>query len=533
MGDIGSSEPDGWVEQSIDRLSLAQLVGQLVIQYVYGAEAEQPDPRNLERYGVATPAEVVAKYCLGGVVYFAWSDNLIDPEQIRRLSSGLQQASLSGPAGVPLDLSVDQETGRVVRFAPPVTEFPGARALGVCDDLELTRAAFEVVGRELSAMGISTDYAPDADVNLDPDNPVIGIRSFGADPAAVARHVGAATEGLHAAGVGAVAKHFPGHGDTSTDSHTALPVITHTLEQWRVLDAPPFAAAIAAGVDEIMTAHIAVPELDPSGDPATLSRPIMRLLRDDLGYDGLVITDSLQMAGVRARYDDGEIAVRALSAGVDLLLMPADPDAVLPAVTEALRTGRLSLDRLRHSVRRLLRMKQARGLVSRPPGEPDELAVIGCQQHRTVAAEVATRAVTLLRDDRALLPLADVPVLVLGAEAQRTALSAALVAAGVPAREADVTDPSGVVASGETVVALVDGGEPEPALVELVRTPQQVGRLIVVGVEDERTVDRFGASATALVTSSATGTAMRGLASVLTGGPVVAHRTCRSMGRVA
>lgn len=393
MGDVGSSGADDWVEQTLDRLSLEQLVGQLVVQFVYGSDAEAPDPRNLERYGVATPAEVVAKYRLGGVVYFAWSDNLLDPAQIQRLGHGLQAAALTAPVGIPLDLSVDQETGRVVRFAPPVTEFAGAMALGRCDDLELTREVFTVVGRELAAMGISTDFAPDADVNVNPDNPVIGSRSFGADPGLVARHVRAAIGGLHAAGVGAVAKHFPGHGDTDTDSHTALPVITHSLQRWRELDAPPFAAAIAAGVDAVMTAHIAVPELDPSGDPATLSAPVLGLLRTDLGYDGLVITDSLRMAGVRARHDDGEIAVRALLAGVDLLLMPDDPDAVLPAVAEALRAGRLSWDRLRESGRRVLRTKLNRGLVDRPLRGPETLTVVGCASHRAVAEELAHRSV--------------------------------------------------------------------------------------------------------------------------------------------
>lgn len=516
MGDIGPAGKGAWVEDTLARLGTEQLIGQLIIQFVYGTDADRPDPRNLDRYGVATPAEVVAKYGLGGVIYFGWSDNIADPGQVQRLSNGLQRAAMATPTGIPLDLSTDQETGRVARIGPPATEFPGAMALGAGGDPARTQAVFEVTGRELRAMGISTDYAPDADVNLNPDNPVIGVRSFGARPELVAAHVAAAVEGLHTGGVGAAAKHFPGHGDTGTDSHTALPVIHHTHSQWRELDEPPFSAAIAAGVDEIMTAHIAFPELDPSGDPATLSVPILGgLLRDELGYDGLVITDSLQMAGVRARYEDGEVAVRALEAGVDLLLMPADPDAAPRAVLEAVRTGRISEERLQTSVRRVLGMKFDRGLISRSLTEVAALSAIGCAEHLRVAEEAAVAAVSLLRDDRRLLPLGERSVLVIGVDpGPRAALRAALEASGHSARDAGLPadiDPA------EIVVLLVADIHQHRNIEALVAMLAPTGSLIVVGIKDPSDLVGLDGVGSALLTYSATAVGMRALATVLTG----------------
>jgi beta-N-acetylhexosaminidase len=191
---------------------------------------------------------------------------------------------------------------------------------GSCED---ARTAGRISGAELHAIGIRQDYSPVADVNVNPANPVIGVRSFGADPDAVAALVAAEVKGYQSSGVAATAKHFPGHGDTAVDSHFGFPVITHSRELWSNLDAVPFRAAIRAGIDSIMTAHIMVPALDPSGDPATLSHPILTgILREELGYDGVVVTDSLQMEGVRTKYGDDRVPVLALKAGVDQLLNP-------------------------------------------------------------------------------------------------------------------------------------------------------------------------------------------------------------------
>jgi beta-N-acetylhexosaminidase len=197
-------------------------------------------------------------------------------------------------------------------------------------------------------------------------------------------------QGFHDAGVAATAKHFPGHGDTAVDSHTGLPVIKHSRSQWERLDAPPFRAAIGAGVDAIMSAHVVMPKLDPSGDPATLSRPILTgLLREKLGFTGVVSTDSLQMQGVRERYGDGEVAVRAVLAGADLLLMPPDFGKAYRAVLAAVKSGRISAERLDASVARLLTLKERRGILDAGPADADRAAeVLKSAAHREVARRI-------------------------------------------------------------------------------------------------------------------------------------------------
>jgi beta-N-acetylhexosaminidase len=367
-------EPNSWVDNTIAAMTLEQKVGQLFVAYVTGSSADQASAENVARFGVGTPAEAVARFHLGGVIYFAWSGNVSTPVQIAALSNGLQRANTVAGGPVPLSVATDQETGASVRIGPPASVFPEAIELAAADDPEATRRTYAIIGRELRALGITTDYAPVADVNINPENPVIGVRSFGADPDLVARHVAAAVHGLQSAAVSATAKHFPGHGDTAEDSHTALPVVDHDKEQWARVDAPPFRAAVAAGVDAIMTAHLSFPALDPSGGPATLSREVINgLLRDELGYSGVIVTDSLRMAGVRTRHPDEEIPIRAIEAGADVLLDPPQPDVQIRSVIEAVRAGRLTEQRIDDSVRRILIMKWDRGVVEQPYA--DEAAI--------------------------------------------------------------------------------------------------------------------------------------------------------------
>jgi len=272
-----------------------------------------------------------------------------------------------------------------------MTRFPGAAEVGATGKPSLAGDVAEATGAELRALGVNLDFAPVADVNIDPRNPVIGRRAYGNKPGEVAKMVGAAVKGFDAAGVAATAKHFPGHGDTRVDSHTGLPVIKHTRAQWERLDAPPFKAAIAAGVDAIMTAHIVFPKLDPSGDPATLSKPILTgLLRRELGFKGVISTDALNMAGARVKYDDGEVAVRAVLAGADLLLMPNNLPKQYQAVLKAVASGRISKARLDESVTRLLTLKHKRGLLGRTPVVSADKAekVVRSAEHRRLAARV-------------------------------------------------------------------------------------------------------------------------------------------------
>ncbi|MBB2909745.1 beta-N-acetylhexosaminidase [Streptosporangium becharense] len=383
-------KPSG-VEAVLASMSVEEKVGQLFMPVLYGAAAEETSGENQARFGVGTPAKMIAKYRPGGVILFPWAGNVKNVRQVVALTNGLQKASPE----IPLLIAADQENGRVSRLAPLVSDLPGASVIGSTGDPSLARRAAEATGVELRALGVNLDFAPVADVNVNPRNPVIGPRAYGSDPRKVAPMVAAAVRGFHDAGIASTAKHFPGHGDTSVDSHTGLPVIKHSRAQWDRLDAPPFAAAIAENVDAIMSAHVVMPKLDPSGDPATLSKPILTgLLRKKLGFDGVVSTDALDMAGVRERYGDGEVAVRAILAGADLLLMPPDYPKAYRAVLEAVKSGRIPADRLDESVRRLLTLKDARGLLEKAPvADPAEAErVLRSEEHRKLARLINSRA---------------------------------------------------------------------------------------------------------------------------------------------
>ncbi|QHC20983.1 glycoside hydrolase family 3 protein [Streptomyces sp. GS7] len=410
----------------LSRMTPEEKVGQLFVMRVYGDSATDPDPAdaaaNREEIGVANAAELIATYRVGGIIYFGWAHNIRDPHQVADLSNGIQEAAAALRVPVPVLISTDQEHGTVARIGAPATLFPGAMALGASGSREDARTAGRIAGRELCAMGIRQDYAPDADVNVNPANPVIGVRSFGADPRAVSRMVAAQVRGYQGAGVAACAKHFPGHGDTDTDSHVGLPYIHHSAREWERLDAPPFRAAIAAGIDTIMTAHIVVPAFDPSGDPATLSRPILTgILRERLGYDGVVVTDSLGMEGVREKYGDARVPVLALRAGADQLLNPPDLPLAYRAVLRALEGGELSERELDAKVLRILVLKERRGLFADPYTTHRAVdRVVGTRGHLAAADRIADRTTTLLRNDGGVLPLSprrEGRVLVVGADA--------------------------------------------------------------------------------------------------------------------
>ncbi|WP_415960755.1 glycoside hydrolase family 3 protein [Streptomyces sp. 021-4] len=406
-----NASTDRRLRRIIAGMSLEEKVGQLFVMRVYGHSATDPDQAdidaNLKEIGVRTAAELVSTYHVGGIIYFAWAHNTRDPHQIAALSNGIQQAALGERSRVPLLISTDQEHGIVCRVGEPATLLPGAMALGAGGSRSDTRRAAWIAGAELAALGINQNYAPDADVNVNPANPVIGVRSFGSDPQAVAELVAAQVKGYQGAGVAATAKHFPGHGDTSTDSHTGLPVIEHTRQEWEELDAPPFRAAIRARIDSIMTAHIVVPALDPSEDPATLSRPILTgILREELGYDGVVVTDSLGMEGVRTKYGDDRVPVLALLAGVDQLLNPPNLSVAWNAVLEAVRGGEISEARVDESLLRILRLKNKLGLFRDPFVSGREVdRTVGIRKHLLDADRIAERTTTLLADPGALLPL--------------------------------------------------------------------------------------------------------------------------------
>ncbi|MER6349798.1 glycoside hydrolase family 3 protein [Streptomyces sp. NPDC001595] len=404
---------DDRLKKIIAKMSIEAKIGQLFVPYFYGTSATSPSQydqeRNLRELGVRTVAELIAKYQIGGVIYFSgWANNIQDPRQIADLTNGVQRASLALPTPIPSLISIDQEHGANVRIGSGATQLPGAMALGAGRSLLDARTAGRISGTELAALGIRQNFAPVADVNVNPANPIINVRSFGADAREVGRMVAAQVTGYQQVGVVACAKHFPGHGDTGEDSHTGLPVITHTREEWDTIDAPPFKAAIAAGVDSIMTAHLQVPALDPSNEPATLSPAILQgVLRDKLGFAGVIVSDALNMRGVRTKYGDDRVPVLALKAGVDQLLFPPDIDVAYKGVLAAVRSGEITEERLDESVLRILRIKDKVGLLSGSPyvSRKEVDRVVGAHKHQLAAARIAERTTTLLVNEDEALPL--------------------------------------------------------------------------------------------------------------------------------
>lgn len=401
--------PSDPVEVVLAALDLDEAIGQLLAPVVYGSGADEATPAqraaNRLRYGVETAGEVVARWHVGGVIYLdrntlddalgevrtgnvTDADGSVDTARLAALSDGLQAAA-AADTGVGLLLAVDQEGGPVTRVGPPATQFPAAAVLGAVGREDLTEAAAFATGQELRALGIRQVYAPVADVNVEPDNPVIGVRAFGDDPGLVGRMVAAQVRGFAAAGVAATVKHFPGHGDTTVDSHVGLPLVHHSRSEWTDVDRPPFAAAILSGAPAVMTGHLAVPALDPTLTPATLSAPILTgELRDGLGFDGLIVTDSLFMAAVRDGRDDGDIAVAALAAGGDVLLMPPDLPAAVAGIRSALEDGRLDPARFLDAVRRVLRLKAQLGVLEPQRVQPTDATLIGAPAHDELRAQL-------------------------------------------------------------------------------------------------------------------------------------------------
>ena len=317
---------------------------------------------------------------------------------------------LQALARVPLMVSADFERGASMRVNA-TTPFPHAMAFGATGDPELARYEGEVTAREARALGIQWVFYPVADVNNNPDNPVINTRSFGEDPEKVAVLVKAFIEGAHADKSNYVlttAKHFPGHGDTAVDTHLNLATVEANRERLEQLELVPFRAAIKAGVDSVMTAHVAVPALAPAGLPATLAPEILTgLLRNELGFKGLIVTDALEMGGIVKTYGSGEAAVRAIEAGADVLLMPSDPEAAIRGVVAAIETGRLRRRRIQESVVRILEAKERAGLDRKSSVSLDGISdAVNSPEANDKAQEVADRAVTLVRNVPGLVPLA-------------------------------------------------------------------------------------------------------------------------------
>jgi beta-N-acetylhexosaminidase len=396
----------------VDELSLDEKVGQMFV--ILGHGVFMPE----SSWAYQELRRQVRDNHVGGVI---WSvSNVYETSQLT--------ARLQGEARVPLLVSADLESGMGMRFLD-TTYWPWAMAVAATGDPSLAEAEGRVVAREARLVGINHIYAPIADVNVDADNPVINARSFGEDPAEVSKYVVAFVRGVQAEHVLATAKHFPGHGDTHVDSHRSLPILNVDRARLDRVELLPFRAAIGAGVKSIMIGHLAVPALDdelvpvrrpgvgenPYGTseaevpqngtmPATTSKKIVgELLRHELKFDGLVVSDAMDMGGITEHFDAGEAAIRAIKAGQDQILMSPNVDAAIKAVKAAVASGRLSQARIDESVRRIL---DAKAFAGAPVGTPDEIfRGLDTKEHRDLAASIARRALTLVREANGSLPV--------------------------------------------------------------------------------------------------------------------------------
>ncbi len=296
------------------------------------------------------------KYAVSGVALFA--ANIVTPEQCRSLISSLQDASK-----IPLFIAVDEEGGKVARVAnnPAMhhTVFPNTDKITTP---EAAKNAGQTIGKELKALGFNLDFAPVADVNSNPNNTIIGVRSFGTEPRFVSTQVAAAVMGFKTSEMLCTLKHFPGHGDTSVDSHKALPIINKSLEQLRNTEFVPFKAGINAGAEFVMLGHIAVPSIT-GNRPASLSKEMVNILRDDLDFNGIIITDSMKMRAITNEYSASTAAVLALKAGNDIILIPNNLDEAVSAVFDAVENGEITESRIDSSVLKILNLKLKNGII--------------------------------------------------------------------------------------------------------------------------------------------------------------------------
>lgn len=369
-------------------LNLAQKIGQLLIC-------------GFDSYEVnAHIQEMIEQYHIGGIILFRRNIAAID--QLKALNQHLQACNAK-QSSIPLMLTIDQEGGVVARIEEGITYLPGAMALAKVHKPELIQEIYAEVGKELRALGIHTNFAPVADINNNPKNPVIGVRAFGETPDEVIPLVLKAMAGLESAHVVSVVKHFPGHGDTEVDSHVGLPLLAHTQERLEAVELAPFVAAIKAGVPMIMSAHVIVPALDAKSLPSTLSPAVLTgLLREKLGFEGVIVTDCLEMDAIAKNYGVVEGAIRAFEAGADLLLIShhqAYQRQFIETMLARVTAGEISEARIDRSVERILALKQRYQMhhyIDAPLCPPKAL---------TVSQQLSLTSITIIKDDLKQLPL--------------------------------------------------------------------------------------------------------------------------------
>ncbi len=396
-----------WVDSTLKKLSLEQIVGQMIFAPF------QSTYMSSDSDAYEALVKLVHDTHIGGVIAFGGTEPV--PQVMLNNTYGavilgqpLELASilnrLQSISQLPLLTSSDFEWGVQMRIAG-ATKFPRAMAFGAAGDPQLAYEAGKVVGAESRALGVHVDYGPVADVNNNPRNPVINIRSFGEDPAKAGAMVSGWVRGLQEAGMLATLKHFPGHGDTDVDSHLGLPVVPHPRERLDAIELPPFRTGIAAGAAGVMVAHIELPAIDPEKQPATFSpKVISTLLRPS--FDGLISSDSMKMAAITRMATPGEAAVRAVKAGIDVILDSPDSAAAAAAIVNAVKAGDIPRARVEESARRILEAKVRLGLHRTRTVNLDTAPLtVGGRKHDAVARTVSERSITLIKDARNSVPL--------------------------------------------------------------------------------------------------------------------------------
>jgi beta-N-acetylhexosaminidase len=387
-------------EESVDEVAIEAFLAQLTLEQKLG----QMQMVGLPGTGIDSLTQRrIAVMSIGGVIFL--ERNTQAPEQVRELTQTLQQIATQQGPGLPLFIGWNHEGGTVVRNKAGVTRFPAAMALGAVGEPETTLAIARAAAEEMFSLGVNMNFAPVLDVNSEPANPVIGLRAFGDRPEVVVQQGVAYIQGQQQGGIIGVVKHFPGHGDVTVDSHLALPTMDSTLDDLWHTALPPFKVAVEADVPAIMVAHIRLPNIEPDDWPASLSAVVITtLLREELGYDGVVMTDELGMAAILENYSLGEAAVQAVLAGNDLLLTVETanhPEIVHQALLQAVQSGRISEARIDESMRRLIRLKLAFDLGVSPFAP----LLANQPEHQELARRAGAAAVTVIQDTSGLLPL--------------------------------------------------------------------------------------------------------------------------------
>ncbi|MEF3304133.1 beta-N-acetylhexosaminidase [Paenibacillus sp. GYB003] len=447
-------------------MTLRQKIGQMIHCGFHGLEPSQDIAR------------LIRERHIGGVILFA--RNVRDVRQVAAMNAELQRIALE--AGVPpLTIAIDQEGGMVARLTEGVALMPGNMAIAAGGDARAAYDAARITGKELRALGVNLNYAPVLDVNVNPNNPVIGVRSYGESPELVAEFGAQAIRGLQEANVSATAKHFPGHGDTDVDSHLDLPTISHSRERIGRVELAPFRRAIETGIDAIMSSHIYFPAFESEKLPVTLSRAVLTgLLREELGFGGVIMTDCMEMKAIADHYGTVAAAVMAVEAGADCVLISHRHDlqeGAIEAIAAAVEAGRLGEARIDASVARLLAMKQRRGVTAEAVTTAADEAYfageafrgVGSPAHRETARRISEAGVTLVKADAGALPLRRERTLVVSVLAGAVSevdesvdlpvtLGQAIAAQGVPVEERTVALDEVGAKAAELIGLAVGGG---------------------------------------------------------------------------